>query len=96
MIILDLVVVDEFNEPFHYSSQPLIVTHERLFENALNMDLDGCSRERKIICLDYESADGVALKMQMGYDQEENATYVTNLLLKINLETIKKWFQVEY
>lgn len=39
MIILDLVVTDEFNEPFHYTSRPLKIESKSLFENELNMDL---------------------------------------------------------
>ena len=39
MIILDLVVTDEFNEPFHYTSRPLKIESKQIFENELNMDL---------------------------------------------------------
>jgi hypothetical protein len=39
MIILDLVVTDEFNEPFHYASRPLKIDSKPLFENNLNLDL---------------------------------------------------------
>lgn len=41
MILLDLVVTDEFNEPFHYASKPVSIGNQPLFDNKMNMDLNG-------------------------------------------------------
>lgn len=39
MVILDLVIIDEFNEPYEYASMPVKITLKSLFDNKLNLDL---------------------------------------------------------
>lgn len=41
MCILDIVMIDEFNEPFYYGSQPVNIKKKALFQNQLNMDMQG-------------------------------------------------------
>lgn len=53
---MDLVILDEFNEPMHYASTPIKLTGTRLFENQLNLDMAAEleEKETKLISIKYE------------------------------------------
>jgi hypothetical protein len=59
MCILDLVVTDEFGEPFFFACEPVIFKEGLvLFDNRLNMDFhsqDG--GETRVSSIKFESAD---------------------------------------
>ena len=94
-MIVDLVINDEFNEPMHYMSLPLKLTNIHLFDNKLNIDMaaDDSQKENEILSIDYTTNSGnVVLKLQMVYKPDEDYTYVTNLVVKMSLSKINKWF----
>jgi len=117
MVLLDLVLTDEFNEPFHYASQPVKMKTERLFDNDLNIDLGGrfdhdqinSGSTSTVLSISYEgqmssqemeqqkvkgggtnskareAEPQFKLLIQMDYREQEDCTYVTNVLLKVSL-----------
>ena len=91
--ILDLVITDEFNEPFHYVSTPIKIEKKNLFENELRMDsnLEGT----EVMSIDYQG-EHVGLKMELVYKEDENMTYVTQCLVKIDLSRINNHFGTNY
>ena len=51
MVVLDLILTDEFMEPYAFCSQPVLITQSNLFQNAINMEVsdgDTLSFKREI------------------------------------------------
>ena len=55
LVIMDLVIMDEFNEPMHYMSMPLKIQAKHLFENELNLDMQAETSEAEVFSVEYES-----------------------------------------
>jgi hypothetical protein len=56
MCILDLVIIDEFSEPMHYTSWPQKFKNQPIFNNRLNLDMGSSLLEddTEIFSLEYE------------------------------------------
>ena len=90
MVILDLVIMDEFSEPFHYASQPTIIHKKPLFSNELNMDFNEVIQSDPL-SIEYVFGSKLAMKMEM-HHREDGYTYVTNLMVKLSLSSINERF----
>lgn len=101
MLVLDLLIVDEFNEPVHCTSTPVKLSGDSLFENELNLDMqaDLAQKDNEVISICYKYSKNKAHKeaevvvmVQMSYKPDEDYTYVTNLEVKLSLNKINEWF----